>query len=286
MPLSQYPLALNNSDQDTDIIGDPSGFNIVRLAFDQAPSAGTVVIKYRQPWTNTFTTLAHANGQSITSGFLQVRIDDPVAVIRVTFTGLVGGVAPRLWVEQRELPDGLFAGNAGMIMQPYTEMNVKRGVQFFARAAWPNASPIGAGATVKMHLVTGSKPILLKLRELTFTAEELVLRLYANPTGVAAGTDLTIKNYNQVNPVATTVTTAKKNVTTVSDGTELEPNDPEYFYGANAASGRVQSQSPIGLERVIGPNSSLLVTLTNTTAQAARAQYFLTWYEGEPDLPL
>lgn len=284
--MTQYSLALHNSDQDTDIIGDPSGFNIVRLAFDQAPSAGTVVIKYRQPWTNTFTTLAHANGQSITSGFLQVRIDDPVAVIRVTFTGLVGGVAPRLWVEQRELPDGLFSGNAAITTQSYVEANVKNGLQFYARAVYDLASPIPVGQTRKLYFKTGAKHIIVKLREMNYVAEELLLRIFANPTGVTGGVILEIHNYNSDLPVATSILDAKKDVTTLTDGVEIDGGNAERFFGPSSPGQRVQSATPSGVERHLPENSEFLVSITNTGTYDARVQYFLTWFEGQPDAPL
>lgn len=181
-------------------------------------------------------------------------------------------------------PPGAFIGLRALTVQFYPEANVKRGLQFFARAAWPLADTIDPGETVKLYFVTGSKPVILKLRELSYIAEELELRLYANPTGVSGGTDLSIKNYNLRDPQATTVVTAKKNVATTSDGAEIEPNDPEHFFGAGAVGNRSVAVSPTGFERIIPVNSNLLVTLKNTGSSVARAQYFLTWYEGDTDI--
>ena len=283
----QIPLVASASPQEFPVRGTPNGLHELVLAFDTAPSAGTVVIEYSLLGDPTFITLFHANGKSVTSGYLSLRVDGALDRLRVTFTGLVGGVAPTLWVNTIEFPADIVSGVRGaMVVQPYTEVNVKHGLQFYARAAWPLSDTISAGETVKMHFVTGTKVVLVKIRELTYVAEELVLRLFANPVNASAGTPITIKNYNLRNPQATTIVKAAKNVTTTSDGTEIEPADPEYFFGAGAAGNRTQATSPTGFERVIPPNSSLLLTLQNTGSGAARAQYFLTWYEGEPDLPL
>jgi len=140
MTPTPYPLALNNSDQDVDIIGDPNGIHDITLAFDYQPSAGTVVVKYLTPWSTNFVTLSHANGASLTNGPIKLRIDGTVSLIRVTFSGLVGGVGARLWVDTKDYPIGLFSGNAAMVTQPYTETNVKRGAQFYARAVWPTST--------------------------------------------------------------------------------------------------------------------------------------------------
>ena len=111
-----YPLAINTSDQDVDIPGDPTGIHNMVLAFDTPPSAGTVVVKYREPWTNTFTTLEHANGASLLSGPIFLRIDGPLAMVRVTFSGLVGGIGAKLWVSTQNYPIGVFNGLAAMMV--------------------------------------------------------------------------------------------------------------------------------------------------------------------------
>jgi hypothetical protein len=279
-------LALNSSDQDIDIVGNPNGIHNLVLSFDAYPAAGTVVVKYRAPWSNSFVALAHANGISVISGPISLRIDGPIAIVRVTFTGLSGGSGARLWESTGTLPGGLFAGNAAMVVQPYAEINAKRGLQFYARAAWPLADPIAAGATRKLYFQTGSKKVIIKYREAESFAEELEIRLFASPTGVSGGTDLTIHNYNSVSPTITTVLAAKKNVVTVSDGTPFDDNDPECYFGASGAGGRSTQTSAPNIDRILPANAEFITTIKNTGSTSARAVYYLTWYEGDPDLPL
>lgn len=182
-------------------------------------------------------------------------------------------------------PQEAFTGTRGLIVQPYTEANVKNGVQFSLRAAWPLSDPIANGTPRKLWFKTGSKPVLIKLRELQYFAEELEIQLFKSPTGVTGGTDLTVHNYNGVAPVATTIQ-AKKNVATTSNGTEFDGGDPEYFFGSNTAPQRTASSIPTGRERVLSANTEFLVVISNTGSGSARAQYFLDWYEGGTDLPI
>lgn len=187
--------------------------------------------------------------------------------------------------------DGLFwkfvdkirVGVGAFVVQPYTEANVKNGLQFYLRVSWPLADPIAAGSSRKIWFKTGSKPVIIKLRDFQYLAEELSVTLYKAPTGVTGGSTIAISNFNGINPVATTVQ-AKKNVTTVSDGAPM--GDPEYFFGNNAAPQRSASAIPQGRERVLPPDTEFIVAVSSSGSSSSRAEYFLDWYEGTPDLPV
>ena len=282
---NSYPLDLVATPQVVPLSGATGPFHNIILSFDTAPSAGTVLVEYRNLGNPAWQPLSHANGVSITSGFFQVRLDGTAAALRVTFSGLVGGAGARIWDDFREVPTGLFTGLAAITTQPYTEANVKNGLQFNLRAAWPLSDVISAGTTRKIWFKTNAKPVIIKLREVQYLAEELVLRLFQGPTGVTGGTDLTVHNYNAVNPVATTVL-AKKNVTTTTDGTQFDGADPEYFFGSSNDPQRQASSIPQGRERILPANTEFIVSINNSGSGNARVQYFLDWYEGGTDLPL
>lgn len=283
--VTSNPLQLVNTPQIFPVPGGILGSAQLLIQFDTAPSAGTVTVERRAPGQTAWTPLAKGTAKSITSGALALRVDGVVGSIRVTFTGLTGGVNPLLWIAPVDTPQGLFTGLAAVTTQPYTEANVKNGVQFYMRAVWPTADLIVQGTTRKIFFQTGAKPVVIKQREFQYVSEELAINLYSNPVGVGVtGTALTIRNYNAVNPVATTVT-ARVNVTTTSDGTLLD--GPEYFFGAANAAQRSAGSIPQGRERILAPNSSFLVTITASAGIGnSRAQYFLDWYEGDTDLPL
>ena len=158
-------------------------------------------------------------------------------------------------------------------------------MQYNLRATWPLTDTIAAGATRKIWFKTNAKPVIVKLREVQYVAEELTLRLFRTPTGVTGGTALSIHNYNSVSPVATTCQ-ATKNVTTTSDGAEFDNNNAEVFFGASNAPQRSVSIALQGRERILPANSEFIVSITNTGSGVARAQYFLDWYEGGSDLPI
>lgn len=282
---NSYPLDLVATPQVIPLAGSPGPFHNIILSFDAAPSAGTALIEYRNLGEPTFKAISHANGVPITSGYFKVRLDGSVAALRITFSGLVGGSGPRIWDDFQDAPDGLYTGLAAITVQGYAEANVKSGLQFDMRATWPLASVIPTGQTRKVRFQTGSKYVLIKLRELQYIAEELTLRLFQGPTGVTGGTPLSIHNYNSRNPVASTVS-ATKNVTTTTDGTEFNAADPEVFFGSSNNPQRNQAISLQGRDRILLPNTTYLVTLTNTGTGDARAEYHLDWFEGNTDIPI
>lgn len=255
---------------------------------DVYPAAGTLTLEYQLMGVGAW--------QPVYKGFalplnapIVLAAEGAVGAFRVALAGLgAGGSNLRVWAGSAPaglgFPSGAFVGLRALTVQPYTEANVKNGVQFYARANYPLATPIPTGQSRKLHFTTGAKPVLVKLRDFSYVAEELRINLYRSPTGVSGGTPLVIHNYNGVNPVASTVA-ATKNVTTVTDGVEFDGGDPEFFFGANAVAQRVSTSIPQGRERVLPPNASFLVVITNTGTGDARCQYFLDWYEGGSDLP-
>lgn len=282
--VTSNPLQLNNSPQVFPVPGGVSGSAQLLIQFGTAPSAGTVMVERRAPGQQAWTPLAKGTAKSITGGALSLRADGVLGSLRVTFTGLTGGADALLWVDTNPTPQGLFNGLAALTTQPYTEANVKNGVQFYARVAWPTTDPIAANSTRKILFRTGSKPVIIKSRDVLSVAEELSLNLYEGPTGVTGGTAVPVRNYNRVNPVTTTVVMTA-NVTTTTDGTLFD--GPEYFFGSASAPQRSAASIPQGRERILPPLTSFLITITAPAGVGtSRVQYFLDWYEGDSDLPL
>lgn len=208
---------------------------------------------------------------------LYARAYDGHAVVVLDYSTMNGG-----------FPAGVFEGLRAITTQPYTEANVKNGTQFYIRAAWPLSDTISSGSERLVYFATGAEKVTVKLREFSYIAEELYIKLWQGPTGVTGGTDLDINNYNSVNPNETIADdiVAKKNVTVTTKGTEFGGSDPEYYFGANSVGNRVQSSIPEGRERILPPNTEFIVEIGNTGSGAARAQYFIDFYVGELDLPL
>lgn len=218
------------------------------------------------------------------------RCNGYIERIRLNLTGVTGYADYRAEVIRMAepipmIPDGAFTGLRGIITQPYTEANVKTGRQFYLRAAWPKGGEIAAGSTAKIWFSTGASPVIVKSRVIEFDAEELKVGIFSGPAGVTGGTTITPRNYNRVNPVLA-VSQCKKNVSTTTDGTAFDPDDPEYLFGASNSPQRTPGAILQGRERVLPANTEFIVAITNTGSNIARVQYFLDWYQGETDLPL
>lgn len=218
------------------------------------------------------------------------RFNGPASRVKIDLAGVTGYTTYRVVIWRTDdpmplIPDGAYVGLRALITQPYTEANVKNGLQFNLRAVWPLLDVIPTGTARKLWFKTNAKPVIIKLRDFQYVGEELRIELFRAPTGVSGGTDLSIHNYNAVNPVATTVQ-AKKNVTITNNGTPFDSGDPEHFFGSANDPQRQAASIPQGRERILPANTEFAVVITNTGTGNARAQYYLDWYEGGTDLPV
>lgn len=212
------------------------------------------------------------------------RFNGVTPFVRVSLAGMTGFVTYRvnIWRTEHDvqmIPDGAYSGTRALLTQGYNEANVKVGLQFYSRMAWPTADPIAAGTPRKILFTTGAKPVLFKGRVFDYVSEEMTIDLYEGPTGVSGGDPMTVRNFNRRNPAATTVA-VRKNVVTTGNGTAID--DTEYFYGSAGAPQRAAASIPSGRERVLKENTVHLIVISGT----GRAQYMGDWYEGSPDLPL
>lgn len=189
--------------------------------------------------------------------------------------------------------DGMLVRNINglnaITAEGYVIHNIQYGLQFYFRKAYPLAdvgrglAPIPSGESRYILFKTTSKIVLFKTRITSFIGEELNIELFRAPTVTDLGTQMTIRNYNGINPQATTVE-VYKNVNISAEGTPLD-DEPEYYFGATAAGQRVGNSIPEGRERVLPLNTEFLIKVTNSGSGVARFQYFGDWYEGTPAIP-
>lgn len=189
--------------------------------------------------------------------------------------------------------DGMLVRNINglnaITAEGYVIHNIQYGLQFYFRKAYPLAdvgrglAPIPSGESRYILFKTTSKKVLFKTRITSFVGEELNLELFAAPTITDFGTQMTIRNYNGVNPQAATVE-VYKDVMVSDEGTPLD-DEPEYYFGASSACRRDGNSIPEGRERVLPQNAEFLIKVTNSGSGVARFQYFGDWYEGEPAIP-
>lgn len=216
----------------------------------------------------------------------QWSFEGPCGRLRVSLAGTNAVTAyVRVWRgddARSGIPDGAFSGLRAITTQNYIEANVKYGLQFYIQHNLPQL--VATTGTYKLLFTTGAKQVLIKGREMYGIGETFSIQVYKQPTAPApGGTLLTVQNFNDVAPAATTVT-VRGGVTTTSDGTAW--GDPQRLFGQSAAGQRAGSGLAPGGDRILKANSTYLVFFRNTGSGTADIDYFLTWYEGGTDLPL
>lgn len=143
-----FTLQPSNGAQIIPIPGGQAGSHTILLAFLVAPSAGTVTIEQQLIGSSMWSSIQSATGVSISSGSITVRSDGEIGAIRVTFTSLVGGTSPTLWLSSTPvtsppsdlLTDGGFGPNrrlrvdlgqtgffAGREFRTFREINIAAG---------------------------------------------------------------------------------------------------------------------------------------------------------------
>ena len=123
----------------------------------------------------------------------------------------------------------------------------------------------------------------MKGRSLYTNGSSVSLQIFKAPTGISGGTAIPIQNYNDINPVTTTIS-ALSGATVTGNGTAW--GAPEHIYNSGSVGQRTGSGLAPGGDRVLLPNKSYLVQVVNGDSSSATTfDYFLTWFEGQPDLP-
>lgn len=177
------------------------------------------------------------------------------------------GIDPRVYV-----------GTQAFTTQSFTEANCKNGVQYELTTFNPT---FAASATTDFILTTGSKPVLIKNRQFTFTGAQLQTTIYKNPT-YTGGVVVPYYNLSDVNPVTGTVV-IRGTPTVTAVGTQVAPtftllgNIPQTGQAVTTTSAE---NSLRGLERVLAPNTTYLFRTTNTSAATMLITSQATWYEG------
>lgn len=277
-----YPISLTSGQQIISIAGGAEGTNFITLAFDVPPSAGTVTIESRAVGDDAWAAISGFNNVAATSD-KTIRIYGSISQLRITFSGLVGGSGASIWFATAAgegFPPKVFEGHRALNVQGYVESNVKLGIQFYVQVSLPS---LAAGQTYKMALRTDSVPVLIKAREFSARGDAVSIQVFKSPTISNTGTSVPIQNFNDVN-MADTTCQFFKGVTTTADGTAW--GDAQRLFGASATGQRVSGNLAPGGDRVLANNKDYLIVVTNTGSGSVDADYFLTWAEVIPDLPL
>lgn len=168
-----------------------------------------------------------------------------------------------------------YNGLKALCVQPFIEANVKNGTQW--EFSFENNS-VATGATADTILTTGAQFVLVKSRLLSFTGSEIEASVYKNTT-YTGGTLTSIYNLN-TQLGGSPLSVVRSGVTVTSVGTEIAAKTHAYGTDTNVNQA-VGSYNVVGLERVLAPNTSYLLRVTNQSATTIKLAGYITFYEGE-----
>ena len=172
-------------------------------------------------------------------------------------------------------------GERAITFQNYTEVDIKTGAQRVASAILT----VNAGTQNHIGFRTGALPVIIKSRLINQAGSTRIDYSAQANRGFTGGTVIPICNPNNITqqPILMqawhTVTPAAATGATV---TYLQPF-PILSAGVNAAS-RIGADT-LGLEYVLAPNTDHVFTIGNVGTGNATVHWWLTFFEGEPDLP-
>lgn len=172
-------------------------------------------------------------------------------------------------------------GTQAIVVQNYTEANVKNGLQYYMRLT--NAS-VAVGGVLNLRFQTGAKPVIIKSREVSFNATNTVEYVTQEGGTYTGGTAVSVENENRINPVASTVTLSTGG--TIGGTPVVFRRKRIYSAGGTTGGSSKVGTDILGRETVLKPNTLYTVTLTNVTGATAEIQLELSWFEGTPDLPI
>lgn len=174
-------------------------------------------------------------------------------------------------------PEGIYEGTRAVTTQGYVEANTKLGVQFEGSVLLT----IGGSASNDTIFLTGSKPVSLKGRKISYNGEGVTAEIYASPT-YTGGSPVTYQNANNKNP-AVGESQIIVGATITDEGTLAF--SPIHSLGNSGFFGGGSQVPGIESERILAPNTPYLLRLINLDGAAQQVASHLSWYEGDLDLP-
>lgn len=188
-----------------------------------------------------------------------------------------GAVSAALTVVDESLRNGTQA----IIVQNYTEANVKNGLQYYMRL---HAASVAVNGVLNLRFQTGAKPVIIKAREVSFSATNTVEYVAQEGGTYTGGTAVAVENENRINPVPSTVLLSTGG--TIGGSPVVFRRKRIYSAGSTSGGGSKVGTDVLGRETVLKPNTLYTVTMTNVAGATAEIQLELSWFEGTPDLPI
>lgn len=172
-------------------------------------------------------------------------------------------------------------GTQAIVVQNYTEANVKNGLQYYMRL---HSASVAVAGVLNLRFQTGVKPVIIKAREVSFNATNTVEYVAQEGGTYTGGTVVAVENENRINPVPSTVLLSTGG--TIGGTPVVFRRKRIYSAGSTIAGSAKVGTDLLGRETVLKPNTLYTVTMTNVSGATAEMQLELSWFEGTPDLPI
>lgn len=285
MNRTSFTVPLANGVFDQPLPGALPGYHQLVLSFVTRPTAGRLALFSKTGPDDDWLPVADSQNVDLTSTRVLIAFG-AIQAYRFVISGLVGGSGMNVWLSSGlewpgpGMPEGVFSGDRAMTTQDYISANVKNGLQYEVSALTPS---LAAGANSDTVFVTGAHPVLIKSRIVKFNGLSLATRVYRGPT-FTGGTVTPYFNLNDRNPITGGVV-IRTGATVTAPGVEF--GAPTFDIGTDGqGNSSYGTFSVSGIERLLAPNTTYLLRITNDSAAPQRVSAYLTWYEGPTDLPL
>lgn len=180
---------------------------------------------------------------------------------------------------EASIPAGVFTGSRAVTSQSFRDANTKLGNLFNASR---RVIGLAAGANADSIFLTGANPVILYARNIGYTGNGVAAAIYRQPT-YTGGTAADINNPNDINPATTGVSLlTAPTVTNIGTLTTAIA----YSEGSTSNQGQGNAGASLGEEIIMLPNTAYLLRVTSLDTQAQNFSAYLSWYEGQPDLPI
>lgn len=175
--------------------------------------------------------------------------------------------------------DKMTRGKTGFVTQSFTEANSKNGTEHEGSTYLVG---IAGGAKNDTIFLTGDLPVILKGRIISFSGIGVAAYIFESPS-YTGGVPTNYQNASSINPVAG-MAEILVGATVLTDGNTIFA--PSYLIGNSSNNGRGSTGSIAGGERILKPNTAYLLRLASLDTGSQNIASFLSWYEGELDLPV
>lgn len=164
-------------------------------------------------------------------------------------------------------------------VQNYLEKNIKDGKQWEINQLFTNVQQgAGNGRTIKFEI--GSKPVIIKLGEISTDAQISQLRTLINPTNHTNSTVIQAYNMNQNSTEI--LETQIRIATNLTGGTDAFSPLTKKIMGGSTSNSVVRIGGAVasGLERILKPNTTYFFYLENQGTASCDFAVHLNFYEG------